>query len=105
MPEDATEPAGEDEDCVKLCDGDLWVFLDNGRHGLQSHLLGALRPLAKISRTLHIVYNEDAILSRRSELNQIAGLAPPRKRGFMTIRQVEQATFVTPCPQLLRFFL
>ena len=70
----------------------MWIMFDDGRPSIAKHLQGATKACAKICKLLHIVYREDCLIARRDSMMPFG---QARTRGFMNLRQVECAHFIT----------
>ena len=82
--------------------GDVYVLFDDGRPGTFKQLQGSLKACRKVKKkTMHIIYVEDSLLKRRQSLSSIG---QSRSRGFMTMRQLEGAHFISAkvCSNLQR---
>jgi len=85
----ARSPTVEDE---VINPGDVWVTLDDGRPSIIKQLHSGLKLCPKVVKVLHIISSEDAIVARRKSLSAVG---QARNRGFMTLRQVECAHFIS----------
>jgi len=77
---------------VPIHSGDMLVFLDGGRPSFHGPLQSGMKGSARTSRTLNLVYSEEALLKRRRLGSQ---LGKNCARGFMTLKQLEQVLLVT----------
>ena len=65
------------------------MIFDGGRPSCQEALQGGFKGVARTSRTLHLVYAEEA-LKKRDSWSQKNG-----SKGYMSVRQVEQVIMVS----------
>lgn len=87
MSPDDDEKAG-----VSMDSGDMLALFDGGRSSFQAALQVGIKGVKRISRVLHLVYSEEAILKRRQYGSHIGKTST---RGFMTLKQLEQVVLVT----------
>ena len=73
-------------------EGDMIAIFDGGRPLYQYPLQRGITGLQKASRMLHLVYSEDALVTRREHGSNVGKSSA---RGFMTVRQLENVMLVT----------